>query len=42
MLAHGPVRAPADAKTGPAIVRVRMRDDSMFASFPTDIPVVIR
>ena len=42
MLSHGPVRVPADAKPGPAIVRVEMPATSRFKSFPTDLPVVIR
>lgn len=42
MLYHGPVRAPTDAKAGPAIVRVRMAKDSVFASSTTDIPVTIK
>jgi hypothetical protein len=42
MLAHGPVRVPADAKKGPAIMRVELPETSTFRSFPTDIPVVIR
>ena len=42
MLAHGPVRVPGDAPPGEAVVRVRMRDGSAYASFPTDIPVEIR
>jgi len=41
MLCHGPVRVPADARLGKAIVRVEMKEGSRFQSFPTDIPVVI-
>jgi len=42
MLAHGPVRAPADARPGKAIIRVQMKEGSMFESFATDIEVVIQ
>ena len=42
MLYHGPVRAPANAAKGQAVVRVEMPKDSKFKSFPTDIPVVIQ
>ena len=41
MLCHGPVRVPSDAQPGEAIVRVRMKDGSKFASFTSDIPVEI-
>ena len=42
MLYHGPVRAPEDAAKGEAVVRVEMPADSLFPSFPTDLPVVIQ
>ena len=41
MLYHGPVRAPADAVPGKAIVRVSMKEGSRFASFATDLEVTI-
>jgi len=39
MLYHGPVRVPADARPGNAIVRVQLTDQSAFNSLPTDIEV---
>lgn len=41
MLYYGPVRAPENARKGKAIMRVAMPPTSAFASFATDIPVVI-
>ncbi len=41
MLSHGPVRVPLDARPGNAIMRVKMKEGSLYASFPTDIPVTI-
>ena len=41
MLYYGPVRVPSDAAKGKAIVRVQMPATSLFASFPTDLEVVI-
>jgi hypothetical protein len=42
MLIHGPVRVPADAKPGTAIVRVELPPSSRFRSFATDLEVTIR
>ena len=42
MLYHGPVRVPADAKKGKAIVRVAMPKKSKWKSFPTDLEVTIK
>lgn len=39
MLYHGPVRVPAGAKPGKALVRVELPSGSKFTSIPTDIPV---
>jgi hypothetical protein len=39
MLYHGPVRVPADARPGKAIVRVELASDSKYRSLPTDIVV---
>jgi hypothetical protein len=39
MLYHGPVRVPADARPGKAIVRVEFPKDSKYRSLPTDIAV---
>ena len=39
MLYHGPVRVPAGARLGKAIVRVELANDSKFQSEPTDIEV---
>ncbi|MHC4448838.1 MAG: hypothetical protein ACYS0E_01685 [Planctomycetota bacterium] len=42
MLAHGPVRVPADAMPGKAIMRLEMPASSRLASVPTDLAVEIR
>lgn len=42
MLCHGSVRVAANAKKGPAVMRVEFPASSKFRSFPTDIPVEIR
>ena len=42
MLAHGPVRVPADAKPGKAVMRLEMPATSKFKSDPTELPVEIR
>jgi len=42
MLCHGPVRVPQEAAPGPAILRVEFPPESKFASFPTDVPVVLK
>lgn len=39
MLYHGPVRVPADARPGKAIVRVEFPKDSKYQSLATDIAV---
>jgi hypothetical protein len=39
MLHHGPVRVPALARPGKAIVRVELPDGSTFKSVATDIEV---
>ncbi len=39
MLYHGPVRVPADARPGKAIVRVEFPTGSSQQSLPTDIAV---
>ncbi len=39
MLYHGPVRAPADARPGKAVVRVTLPAGSKFQALPTDIAV---
>jgi hypothetical protein len=39
MLHHGPVRVPADAQPGKAIVRVELPEGSKYASVSTDIAV---
>ena len=39
MLYHGPVRAPAHARPGKAIVRVEFPEGSTFRSIATDIEV---
>ena len=39
MLYHGPVRVPADAQPGKAIVRVQLSQDSKYRSVATDIEV---
>ncbi len=42
MLCHGSVRVDAEAKPGPAKVRVAFPPTSKLRSFPTEIPVEIR
>jgi hypothetical protein len=39
MLYHGPVRVPADARSGKAIIRVELAKGSKFQSLATDIEV---
>jgi hypothetical protein len=39
MLYHGPVRVPAQARPGKAIVRVEFPEDSSYQSVATDIEV---
>jgi hypothetical protein len=39
MLYHGPVRVPAEARPGKAIVRVELPEKSKFRSLATDIEV---
>jgi hypothetical protein len=39
MLHHGPVRVPANAAPGKAIVRVELPETSKYTSVPIDIPV---
>jgi hypothetical protein len=39
MLYHGPVRVPADARPGKALVRVEFPAGSSYRSLPTDIEV---
>ena len=39
MLHHGPVRAPAEARPGKAIVRVEFPEGSAYQSVATDIEV---
>jgi hypothetical protein len=39
VLCHGPVRVPADATPGKAIVRFELPKDSGYASVPTDLEV---
>jgi hypothetical protein len=39
MLHHGPVRVPADAQPGKAVIRVELPKDSKLTSAPTDISV---
>ena len=39
MLCHGPVRVPADALPGKAILRLELPSDSGYVSVPTDLPV---
>ncbi len=41
MLSHGPVRVPANALPGKAIVRLELPPTSKFRSFATDLEVVI-
>ena len=42
MLMHGPVRVPADAMPGKAIVRVELPMSSTFKSRPTDLEVELK
>lgn len=42
MLLHGPVRVPAEAAPGTAIVRVALPPTSAYKSLATDLEVVIR
>ncbi len=39
MLYHGPVRVPAEARPGKAIVRVELPKESKYRSLATDISV---
>ena len=39
MLYHGPVRVPAEARPGKAIIRVELPEGSSRRSVPTDIEV---
>ena len=39
MLYHGPVRVPADARPGKAIVRVEFPEGATYQSIATDIAV---
>ena len=39
MLCHGPVRAPADARKGKAVIRFELAKDSGHDCVPTDLPV---
>ena len=39
MLYHGPVRVPAEARPGKAVVRVELAKESQFQSLATDIEV---
>ena len=41
MLLHGPVRVAKDASPGKARMVVEMAENSAYASFPTELPVVI-
>jgi len=41
MLYHGPVRVPADARPGRAIVRVELIKESAYRSLATDIEVTL-
>lgn len=41
MLYFGPVRAPQDARPGPAVIRCRLPENAGHVSTPTDIPVEI-
>jgi hypothetical protein len=41
MLYHGPVRVPADARPGPATVRVELPKESKHRSLATDIAVLL-
>jgi len=39
MLHHGPVRVPAEAQPGKAVVRVELPEGSKYTSVPTDLDV---
>ena len=39
MLCHGPVRVPADAASGKAVLRLELPKESRYTSAPTDLPV---
>ena len=39
MLCHGPVRVPADAAPGKAVLRCELPKDSKYASVSTDLTV---
>jgi hypothetical protein len=39
MLYHGPVRVPAEARVGKAVIRVQLAKESKFQSLATDIEV---
>ena len=39
MLYHGPVRVPAEARLGKAVVRVALTKESQFQALATDIEV---
>ncbi len=39
MLYHGPVRVPAEARPGKAVIRVELGKESQFHSLATDIEV---
>ena len=39
MLCHGPVRVPADASAGKAVIRFELPKDSKYTSIPTDLEV---
>jgi hypothetical protein len=39
MLYHGPVRVPAEAQSGKAVIRVELAKASGYQSRPTDIEV---
>ena len=39
MLCHGPVRVPADAAPGKAVIRFELPKDGPYPSVPTDLPV---
>ncbi len=41
MLYHGPVRVPAEARPGKALVRVEFPEGSTYLSIATDIEVVL-
>jgi hypothetical protein len=41
MLYHGPVRVPAEARPGKALVRVEFPEGSTYPSIATDIEVLL-